>query len=98
MKNAEFSFNPREIDAMILSHAHADHVGRVPVLSKKGFKAKIHCTYATKDLAEIMLQDSGYINEKDEEYFCRFCQIKHSVNWQDDLHTAEVYENEMHHL
>lgn len=71
VKNAEFAFDTTKIDAMILSHAHADHVGRVPLLSKKGFTAKIHCTYATKDLAEVMLQDSGYINEKDEEYFCK---------------------------
>lgn len=71
VKNAQFSFEPSEIDAMILSHAHADHVGRVPVLSKKGYKNKIHCTYATMDLAEVMLQDSGYINEKDEEFFCK---------------------------
>jgi len=72
VKNAEFAFEPSEIDAMILSHAHADHVGRVPVLSKKGFKAKIYCTYATLDLAEVMLQDSGFINEKDEEFFCKY--------------------------
>jgi metallo-beta-lactamase family protein len=71
VKNAQFDFEPSEIDAMILSHAHADHVGRVPVLHKKGFNARIHCTYATLDLSEVMLQDSGYINEKDEEYFCK---------------------------
>ena len=71
VKNAQFSFEPSQIDAMILSHAHADHVGRVPVLSKKGYNGKIHCTYATMDLAEVMLQDSGFINEKDEEYFCK---------------------------
>jgi metallo-beta-lactamase family protein len=72
VKNAEFPFDPKEIDAMILSHAHADHVGRVPLLSKNGFTASIHCTYATKDLAAVMLADSGYINEKDEEYFCKY--------------------------
>ena len=70
-KNAEFSFDPKSMDAMILSHAHADHVGRVPVLVKRGFTAAIHCTYATRDLSEVMLMDSGYINEKDEEYFCK---------------------------
>ena len=71
VKNAEFPFDPTSIDAMVLSHAHADHVGRVPLLFKKGYKEKIHCTYATMDLAEVMLQDSGYIHEKDEEYFCK---------------------------
>lgn len=54
---------------MILSHAHMDHVGRVPVLWKKGYRNAVHCTYATKDLAEVMLADGGYIQEKDEEFF-----------------------------
>lgn len=70
-KNARFTFDPsKEIDAMILSHAHMDHVGRVPLLWKAGYRGPIHCTYATKDLAAVMLQDGGYIQEKDEEYFC----------------------------
>ena len=69
VKNASFTFDPTTIDAMILSHAHADHVGRVPFLWKKGYRGPIHCTYATRDLADVMLQDSGYIQEKDEEYF-----------------------------
>lgn len=71
-KNASFTFDPKEIDAMVLSHAHIDHVGRVPLLHKEGYRGPIHCTYATKDLAAIMLQDSGYIHEKDEEYFCKY--------------------------
>jgi len=73
VKNAEFAFDPeKDIDAMILSHAHADHVGRVPLLYKKGYRGKVHATYATADLAEVMLQDSGYIHEKDEEYYCKY--------------------------
>src|SRR3989344_625347 len=70
-KNATFVFDPKEIDAVILSHAHMDHVGRIPVLCKKGFKGPVYCTYATADLADVMLQDGGYIQEKDEEYFCK---------------------------
>lgn len=70
-KNVEFGFDPKDIDAMVLSHAHMDHVGRVPLLYKQGYRGPIHCTYATKDLAEVMLQDSGFIQEKDEEYFCK---------------------------
>lgn len=88
VKNAEFSFDPQQIDAMILSHAHADHVGRVPLLSKKGFHAHIHCTYATKDLAEVMLQDSAYINEKDEEYFCKHL-AKSMMQCDGPLYTME---------
>lgn len=71
-KNATFNFDPAQhIDAMVLSHAHMDHVGRVPLLWKKGYRNKIHCTYATKDLAAVMLEDGGFIQEKDEEFFCK---------------------------
>lgn len=69
-KNASFTFDPsKDIDAVILTHAHMDHVGRIPVLFKHGYAGPVFCTYATKDLAEVMLQDGGYIQEKDEEYF-----------------------------
>ncbi|MBI1934220.1 MBL fold metallo-hydrolase, partial [Candidatus Peregrinibacteria bacterium] len=44
---------------------------RIPLLWKRGYRGPVHCTYATKDLAEVMLADSGYIQEKDEEYFCK---------------------------
>lgn len=72
-KNAEFPFDPAtDIDAMILTHAHGDHVGRIPLLYKKGYRNPVHCTYASQDLADVMLQDSGYIQEKDEEFFCKY--------------------------
>lgn len=74
VKNAEFTFDPMQIDAVVLSHAHADHVGRIPLLYKHGYRNAVHCTYATKDLADVMLQDSGYIQEKDEEYFCKYLE------------------------
>lgn len=71
-KNAHLPFDPaKDIDALVLSHAHMDHVGRIPLLWKKGYRGKVFCTYATKDLAAVMLADSGYIQEKDEEYFCK---------------------------
>ncbi len=63
-----FPFNPSEIDFMILSHAHIDHCGRIPLLVKQGFKGKIYCTDATADLLEVMLKDSGYIHEKEAEW------------------------------
>lgn len=72
VKNATFDFNSLDhIDAVVLSHAHMDHVGRIPLLWKGGYRGPVYCTFATKDLAEIMLLDSGYIQEKDEEYFCK---------------------------
>lgn len=70
-KNATFIFKPTDIDAVILSHAHMDHVGRIPLLYKKGYRGPIYCTYATLDLAEVMLKDGGYIQEQDEEFFCK---------------------------
>jgi metallo-beta-lactamase family protein len=101
VKNVEFPFNPAEdVDAVVLSHAHMDHVGRIPLLYKKGFRKRAHCTYATKDLAEVMLQDSGYIHEKDEEYFCK--HLKKSMipcdgplyTQQDAIDCMEVFQGQ----
>lgn len=63
-----FPFNPEEIEYVILSHAHIDHCGRLPLLVKKGFTGKIYCTDATADLLDVMLKDSGYIQEKEAEW------------------------------
>ncbi len=71
-KNAQFYFDPaKDIDAMILSHAHMDHTGRIPLLYKKGYQGAIYCTYATQDLTDVMLQDAAYIQEKDEDFYRR---------------------------
>ncbi|MEK7137196.1 MAG: MBL fold metallo-hydrolase, partial [Patescibacteria group bacterium] len=71
-KNSSFAFDPpKDIHAVVLSHAHMDHVGRIPLLWKRGFRGAVHCTYASADLAAVMLADGGYIQEKDEEYFCK---------------------------
>jgi metallo-beta-lactamase family protein len=58
-----FQFDPGAIDHMILSHAHADHSGRIPLLVKRGFKGAIHAHHATVDLARIILLDSAHIHE-----------------------------------
>lgn len=63
-----FEFNPAEINYLFLSHSHIDHCGRIPLLVKQGFRGKIFCTKATYDLVNIMLQDSGYIHEKEAEW------------------------------
>ncbi len=68
LNEEDFGFDPLEIDFMILSHAHIDHSGRIPLLTKRGYKGKIYCTDATADLVEIMLKDSGYIHEKEAEW------------------------------
>lgn len=65
--NLHFGFDPKDVDFLILSHAHIDHTGLVPRLVRKGFTGTIYATPATKDLCEIMLLDSAYIQEKDLE-------------------------------
>ena len=64
----DFPFDPAEIEYLVLSHAHIDHCGRIPLLVKKGFKGSIYCTDATADLLEIMLKDSGHIHEQEAEW------------------------------
>lgn len=66
-----FPFDPAEIECVILSHAHIDHCGRIPLLVKRGFTGKIYCTDATADLLDVMLKDSGFIHEKDAEWKSR---------------------------
>ena len=64
----DFPFDPSEIECVVLSHAHIDHCGRLPLLIKRGFKGDIYCSDATAQLLDIMLKDSGYIHEKEAEW------------------------------
>ena len=67
-RNLNFSFDPRSIDSVIISHAHMDHLGDLPNLVKQGFSGDVNCTSATLDLANIMLTDSAKIQENDIRY------------------------------
>lgn len=66
--NRHFGFDPLTVDAMILSHAHIDHSGLIPKLTKEGFKGRIFCTPATKELTSVLLEDSAEIQEDDIKY------------------------------
>jgi metallo-beta-lactamase family protein len=66
--NLSFDFDPASLDAVILSHAHIDHSGNLPNLVKSGYAGPIYATHATRDLADIMLKDSGHIHEYDVKY------------------------------
>jgi metallo-beta-lactamase family protein len=66
--NDEFPFSVQELDAVIISHAHLDHSGRLPLLIKAGFRGSIYTHHATVELCNIMLKDSGYIHEKEAQW------------------------------
>src|SRR5512134_4080030 len=64
---APFPFDAAQVDAVILSHAHIDHCGRLPLLRKRGFRGPIYATPACRDLARILLADSAGMAERDAE-------------------------------
>lgn len=80
-----------QIDAIVLSHAHIDHSGRIPFLVKEGFEGTIYCTPATRDLAAYMLMDSAFIQKKDAEFLARHKRsfIPPLYDSQDVKHTLE---------
>jgi len=69
--NAHLPFDPRRLDGVVLSHAHIDHAGRLPLLVRHGFHGPIYTTPATRDLSAVMLPDAAHIQEKDHEYLQR---------------------------
>ncbi len=69
----------REVDAVLLSHAHIDHSGNLPSLVSRGYKGSIYCTRATRDLAEVLLRDAGQIQERDADYLNRHLRPSEKV-------------------
>lgn len=84
---ARLPVDPATIDAVVLTHAHLDHSGYVPLLVRNGFRGPIHCTPPTSDLCAILLPDSGYLQEKEAEYANRHGFSKHRPALP--LYTAE---------
>jgi metallo-beta-lactamase family protein len=73
--NTDLPFDPRRIDAIVVSHAHIDHTGRLPLLVNRGFHNPIYVTPATRDLSAVMLPDAAHIQEKDFEFLTRHGRV-----------------------
>ena len=94
MNYEPFRFNPEEIDFMVLSHAHIDHSGRIPKLTKKSFKGNIYATKATTDLCSIMLPDSGHIQEMENKWDNRK-RRRSGEKLREPLYTAKEAEESL---
>lgn len=84
-RNRHFPFDPRKVDAVLLSHAHIDHSGNLPNLVRQGFFGPIYATPATVDLSNVMLRDSAHIQEHDIAYL----QRKRGHDHLEPLYTLE---------
>ena len=70
--------DPRSVEAVVLTHAHIDHSGYLPLFVKNGFQGKVYCSSATRALCEILLPDSGHLHEEEAEFANRRGFSKHS--------------------
>ncbi len=74
---AEPAFPPTRVEALVLTHTHLDHIGRVPRLGKQGFSGPIYCTPPTRELAEVLLKDAAHLQQEDAAYLNRKGLTKH---------------------
>ncbi len=89
-KNEELGFDPQKITAVVLSHAHIDHSGALPMLMKRGFRGSIYVTPATRDLAAVMLTDAAFIQASDARYINKTIEREGA----DMLPVVPLYEEE----
>jgi metallo-beta-lactamase family protein len=87
-RNQNFPYSPKQLDAVILSHAHIDHSGNLPNLVKSGYEGPIYTTDATAHLSNVMLMDSGHIQESDVQFINRK-RLKRGEPPVDPLYTLE---------
>jgi metallo-beta-lactamase family protein len=93
LKNwAPFPVEPRTVDSIVLTHAHLDHSGYLPVMVKRGFRGRVFCTRSTGELCAVLLPDAGHLQEKDADYANRHKFSKHKpalpLYTEDDAWTA----------
>lgn len=88
--------NPASIDVVILTHAHIDHSGYLPLLVKKGFRGKVYCSEATYDLCKILLPDSGFLQEEEARRANRYGYTRHKPALP--LYTKEEAENALNYF
>ena len=87
-----FGFDPAELDAVVLTHAHLDHCGRLPLLVKAGYQGTIHATAGTVELATLVLLDSGHLHEEFAKREARWEKRHPHLVEADDRAEAEAYQ------
>jgi metallo-beta-lactamase family protein len=92
-----FPFDPNTLDAVVLSHAHLDHSGRLPLLIKRGYRGPIYTHRATVDLCAVLLQDAGYLNEKEAQWENNKRQRK-GLEFIEPLYTRQEARETLNHF
>ena len=88
---------PHQIDSVVLTHAHLDHSGYLPLLARDGYTKDVHCTPGTRDLCAILLPDSGHLQEEEAAYLNRHRASRHEpalplYSRQDAVHSLRLLQ------
>jgi metallo-beta-lactamase family protein len=97
-KNREWSFDASEINAMILTHAHFDHSGLIPLLPQKGFDGNIYTTPASRDLASLIMMDSAHLQAKDLEFLNKRARKRGDQFEKEPLYTEREVVASLEHF